>query len=198
SFFPDGSNFHIELACLLCLPNPHSYKDTIASYEKYVNEFGPDDYYGMTKFHYDTLEQKSMKDLLYLIRFSAYDSTFFFNILPTFKKVLKKISKKERVRIAQNLHEIWDKYFNIQEPLDLAFEMGGIFFDLGYYEESLFYFDHSIQKYGFTEDVAYNKALCFFQLNQDEEFLTLIEDMKNQFPEFTKIGELKNLLDSAK
>jgi hypothetical protein len=197
SFFPEGSNFHVELACLLCLPNAASYIDTIASYEENVNDFGPDDYYGMTKNHYTTVQNMSMRDLLYLIRFSAFDSTFFYNIISSFKKSLKEISVVERGKISQNLHSIWNFYFNINEPFDLAFELGGMFFDLGYYEDAILYFDHSKDKFGVTQDYAYNKALCFFQLSRDVEFIDLIDNTMLSYPDFYRMFDLKKLLDPA-
>lgn len=193
--FPTGSNFHVELACLLCMPAATSYVDTIASYESHVNDFGPDDYYGMTKNHYTTMDKMSMRDMIYLIRFSAFDSVFFYNILPSFKKSITKISNKERVKIGECLRLIWDMYFNIKEPFDLAFELGGMFFDLGYYEDALSSFDHSIAGFGLNEDVSYNKALCFFQLNRDKEFLALISATETNFPAFERISELKQLLN---
>ncbi len=193
--FPEGSNFHVELACLLCVPSANTYVDTIASYEKNVNEFGPDDYYGMTKNHYTTMGKMSMKDMLYLIRFSAFDSMFFYNILPSFKKSLAKISNKERVKIGECLRNIWEMYFNIKEPFDLAFELGGMFFDLGYYEDALSAFDHSIEGFGLSEDVSYNKALCFFQLNRDKEFIAMIKATEMAYPNFERVSELKQLLN---
>ncbi len=193
--FPEGSNFHVELACLLCMPSASTYADTIASYEQHVNEFGPDDYYGMTKNHYTTMDKMSMRDMLYLIRFSAFDSVFFYNILPSFKKSLSKVTNKERVKIGECLRSIWDMYFNIKEPFDLAFELGGMFFDLGYYEDALGSFENSIIGFGLSEDVSYNKALCFFQLNRDKEFLALISATETSYPNFNRISELKSLLN---
>ncbi len=195
SCFPEGSNFHVELACLLCMPNPNTYTDTIASYEKNVNEFGPDDYYGMTKNHYTTIDKMSIKELLYLIRFSAFDSTFFINIMPSFKKAVENISKKERPRIRENLHSIWQHYFNINEPQDLAFEMGAMFFNLGYYDDALMYFDHSVHSNGSSEDVSYNRALCLYQLNRDEELKILIKLTNKTYPGFDKINELVKLIN---
>jgi len=61
-------------------------------------------------------------------------------------------------------------YFSIGEPFDLAYEIGGILYDLGYYRKALLYFAHSNIEFGDTADAIYNQALCHYQLKEDGEF----------------------------
>jgi tetratricopeptide (TPR) repeat protein len=92
------------------------------------------------------------------------------------------VSLSQRARIAQTLHRVWNYYFNINEKKDLALSIGGIFFDLGFYNEALIYFQYSTDEYGIEIDTYYNKILCFYQLRQDKLFLKALEEAKQLFP----------------
>jgi tetratricopeptide (TPR) repeat protein len=91
------------------------------------------------------------------------------------------------------MHQTWDMYFYLNEPEDLAFEMGGMLYALGYYKEALDYFKYSVNNYGQTPDVFYNKALCYYQLRQDDPFLETIKEAKIAFPDYQKFQELSKL-----
>ena len=84
-------------------------------------------------------------------------------------------------------------YFNINEPFDLAYEMGGIFYDLGFYKEALIYFKHSTTKYGEKADIYYNRILCHYQLREDALFASTLKEAKIVFPEIEKFAQLSKL-----
>lgn len=191
--FPSSSNFHLELVCLLLLPDSEYYTKTQIAYERYVNDFGPDDFNSIKRFAYKQAAKMELNELLGIFRLSAYDSTFFINMLPKLKLLVQRVSFNERTRLAQTMHNTWNMYFTLREPLDLAFEIGGIFYSLGYYEEALEYFQYSINIYGHTADVYYNRALCYFQLRQDDLFLQTLQSGKDSFPEFQKFEHLNSL-----
>ena len=44
ALFPAYSTFHLELGCLFFLPESDSYQHTNAAYQRFVNNFGPDDF----------------------------------------------------------------------------------------------------------------------------------------------------------
>ena len=134
-----------------------------------------------------------IQDFIHLNRLSNYDSVFFQNNLPGFKKAAKEVSHEERKRVHQTLLKVWDMFFIMQEPFDMAFEMAGIFFDLGYYDNALQFFNHSIRLFGETEDVMFNKGLVLYQLRRDAELLTLISSIKVMHPHFLRVADLENL-----
>ena len=194
AIFPSASNYNLELGCLLMLDQAESYKETIAAYSRHIDAFGPDDFFGITRFVYPLADKLGIRDMIILLRLSAYDSTFFFNLLPWFKQAVKQITFHERARIAETLTRTWHLYFIIDEPYDLAFEMAGIFFDLGYYEDAYTFFGHSLRLYGNNEDGFYNQALCLYQMNQDLAFFSLIDSTMTMYPGFGKMEELRSLV----
>jgi len=193
SMFPKFSTEHLELACLFFMDNPCSYTETEAAYHRVVNEFGPDDFNGLKKFNYKHVGLMSITDIIGFLRLGAYDSQLFINFLPTIKKRIKTISVNARTRIAQTLHETWNMYYFMESKEDLAFEMGGIFYELGLYEDAIKYFEHSKMEYEVTPDLYYNSALCYYQLRQDEKFSETLKLAKERFPNYKAYKHLDRL-----
>lgn len=198
AMFPSFSTFHLELACLILSPDSDQFNETKSAYQRSVDDFGPDDFNGFKRFAYLHIARMSLAELIGMMRLSAYDSGFFINILPRLKQVSQRITVNERSRLSQTLHETWKTYFSINEPYDLAFEIGGMFYALGYYQDALNYFQYSIRQYGHTADVFYNRALCHYQLREDQSFIEVLKNAKLTFPEYAKWAHLDSLDLDAK
>lgn len=193
AIFPKFSTFHLELGCLFFMPEAETFTELTNAYHRYVDDFGPDDFTGMKKFTYKHIAEMNLRELIGMLRMSYYDSAMFVNVLPRLKQVFQRITFNDRNRLAQTMHQTWDMYFYLNEPEDLAFEMGGMLYALGYYKEALDYFKYSVNNYGQTPDVFYNKALCYYQLRQDDPFLETIKEAKIAFPDYQKFQELSKL-----
>ena len=193
SYFPQHTPSHVLLGCMLFLPEGESYTETQNTYQHLVNAYGPDDFTRVKKMYYKHLEEMSMKELIHLLRMGAFDASLFKNLLPQIKQSSEVISVNDRKLLAQAMHATWDQYFSIHESEDLAFEIAGLFYFLGYYEEALRYFDYSIDQYGHTPDSYYNRALCFYQLRQDSRFAELLAEARESFPTYENFEHLSTL-----
>ncbi len=196
--FPSFSNFYLELGCLMMLPESKSYTEFQLAYERFVDAFGPDDFNGFKRLAYRHMGKMNLKELIALIRLSAYDSTMFKNLLPRLKQLTSRVSAAERNRLAQTMDQTWDMYFTLNEPFDLAYEIGGLLYDLGYYRRALNYFQFSVNLFGQQADVYYNSALCYYQLREDSLFLETLAEAKLSFPGFEKFAYLSTLDLDAK
>ena len=193
ALFPEASNFNLELGCLLWLGDSNGWKSTLAAYTRFVDDNGPDDFFSLTRMVYPLADQLTLRDTIALLRLSGYDTVFFINLLPWFKQQVKQVTYAERSRISETLHKIWKRYFHLNDTLDLAFEMAGIFYDLGYYDHALLFFGHSEKRFGASEDSRYNTALCLYQLRRDEELIRIINTTLIEYPHFQRMEELKKL-----
>ncbi len=197
-FFPDSSTFHLQIACFLFLEKSDSYQFTNAAYQRFVNDFGPDDFNSIKKSTYKNIEELNMIELLALLRLSAYDSSFFIKIFPRIKKLSQAISIEQRIRLAQAIHKTWNMYFDINEPYDFANDLAGLFYELGFFQEALDYFDFSIISNGKKDDTYYNMILCYYQLRKDELFVKTLKEAKGLFPDSTILSQLDKLdLDAS-
>jgi hypothetical protein len=191
--FPAFSTFHLDIGCLLFLDDQETYPKTNAAYEFFVNDFGPDDFFSIKKMAYDNISKLYIRELIALVRLSSYDSTFFMKILPRLKQVSHSITFNERKRLRETLLKIWKMYFNINEAHDLAYELGGVFYDLGFYSDALNHFQFSANLFGQKEDIYYNEVLCYYQLREDQLFVKTLHDAKQAFPDSTMFKKLESL-----
>lgn len=197
AMLPEFSSFHLQLGCLQFLDQGDTYKETQAAYTKYVDDFGSDDLNTIKKFTYQNIQHMGVADILALMRLNYYDSTFFENILPGLKVACQRITIQERRRLAEVLHQVWEMYFTLGEPFDLGNELAGVFYDLAFYREALFYFGQSMELNGAKPDIYYNQALCFYQLRQDKMFQETIRKARSEFPDFEGFSQLDKLDLSA-
>ena len=193
AFFPASAASHSEVCCLLFLPGSEHYQETKAAYQRSIDDFGPDDFNDLKKLTYRHIAGMTLSELISILRLSAYDSTMFANVLPRIKQVSQRITFNDRKRLAETMHQTWKMYFSLKESLDLAYEIGGIFYDLGFYREALNYFRYSVNLYGEQADVYYNRALCHYQLREDALFLETVNEAKAAFPTFEKFKHLDSL-----
>ncbi len=193
AMFSSFSNFHLEVGCLMFLEDSETYEQTYIAYDKVVNDFGPDDFNSIKQLAYFNLSRLKLVELIAIYRLSGYDSTMFIKLLPRLKQVKQTITYNERDRLAQSMHRLWDMYFNINENFDLSYELGGIFYDLGFYTDALDYFQYSVDYFGEKVDVSYNQILCHYQLRQDQLFYSNLIKAKALFPDSELLNSLDNL-----
>ena len=191
--FPSSSTFHLDFGCLLFLQDSSSYFNTHTTYEHHVNDFGPDDLNTIKQLAYSSVARLTITELIALYRLSGYDSTFFIKMLPRLKQVTQCITFNERRRVEQTLHNVWEMYFSINESYDLAYELGGLFYDLGFYTDALDHFQFSSDLFGPKTDTYYNRILCYYQLRQDLLFAKTLKEAKLAFPDDTIFDSLGNL-----
>jgi len=191
--FPTYSTFHLEVACFMYLKESESYSETRLAYKRYVDDFGPDDLNSLKKLAYKHIPKMNISELIGLSRWFSYDSTIFIHILPRLKFLVSNVTYNERTRVFQTLNEVWKMHFSINELHDIAFEIGGILYQLAYFDEAIEYFQHSEDKFGNSPDVLYNKALCYYQLRKDDDFTKTLLLAKTSYPEFESLKHLEKL-----
>jgi hypothetical protein len=196
AMFCKNANFHLELGCLLLVEDAYSYTHVLDAYRLYVDDFGPDDFYSLVKMTYGHVADLSFQEILSMLRLGLYDSTLFENLLKRIKQQIGHITYGERDRLHQSINFVWENYFNLDES-DLAFEIAGIMYDLGFYKDAVGYFNKSIDSYGYSENSYFNLALCHFQLNEDEKCMALVKQSKMQYPLFMKMDEFAIMISDA-
>jgi len=193
SLFSDYATLHLDCACFLMTAESDAYHYTKSAFQEYVNDYGPDDFYAIKQLTYSNINALSLIELITLIRVSYYDSTLFQTILPRLKQLTQEVTLNERRRLGQCLNQIWEMYYSIEEPFDLAYAIGGLFYDLGFYTDAKKYFEHSISLFGLKSDCLHNIALCQYQLREDQGFLETLKSIRSHFPQYTRISKLDNL-----
>lgn len=193
AMFSNFSNFHLEVGCLLFMENNSSFSNVHEAFRLHVDDFGPDDFYNIINYGCENAQTLKVEEIIVLLRMSSFDSTVFENLIGSIKKSKDVISMVERERLKQTFEKVLEVLFNIGE-LDIAFEMGGLLYDFGFFNEAIVFFEHSALYFGHSEDSYYNIALSYFQLNKDLKCKEIITESNRAFPMFVKINELIGMM----
>ncbi len=193
ALFPSKSHFSVKLACLIYAHEGEEYYDLAKSYHDIVDSFGPDDFNQVKNLAYANVSRLQLKELISMYRLSAHDASMFIRFLPRLKQLMKSISMQDRLKIREVVHLVWGNYFYINEDMDLSYELGGLLYDLAFYDEALTYFNISNNSRGAKEDVLYNQALCYYQLRKDDLFYEVVKEGKAIFPESLMLKNLEEL-----
>jgi tetratricopeptide (TPR) repeat protein len=193
AMFSKYANFHLEIGCL-CDALDQEFPILKEAFRLHVDEFGPDDHYTLVNIAYKQSEQLTVEEIITVLRAANYDSTVFEKLVVYIKKQMGSVALMERERLRQTFRNVLEMYFNIG-VFDLAFEMGGLLYDLGYFPDAIDFFKNSENMYGKTEDSYFNIAIATYQLKQDDRCRAIIKECNQHFPSFAKINELLPLLD---
>lgn len=183
SMFDSSTNLSIELGCLNFIKQPIKFDRFEQTYRKHTTQLNLDDFDSVKELVFKNLANVNLTELLGLIRLNSYDSSIFINLLPIIKQLSKNITIKERSRLRQTITHVWTKYYAIKEDYDFSYELGGLLYDLGFYNDALSYFNASSEEFGNKFDVDYNLILCYYQLRQDKLFYEALSAAKLRFPE---------------
>ncbi len=183
SFFSRHQQTSLDLGCLLLLPNSESYRETSQAYERFVSDYGPDDYFSLKKLveqHFDSL---SYNNIMGVIRLSGYDARIFRQMLARLFEILPEISENERLNMLMTVPRIWDTYYPLGEAEDLASDLGNLLLALEFYHEALLLFEKSVLIYGNEADTLYKLAVCHCMLGQFSSAAPIIEKLKEFNPD---------------
>jgi hypothetical protein len=190
---PDASTSSLQCVCMIFSKDPESYLNTRGAYKRYVNDFGPDDFNVIKKLAYRNVGEMKLFEIIAILRLSHYDASLFKNFLPRIKQLCKQLTNAERPRLKDTLERIWHMYYSLDETTDLAYEIGGILFDMAYYKKAIFYFRQSAKFYGSRADTLYNIGLSHYQLREDNALEKVQVELKKAFPENDFVAKLANL-----
>ncbi len=124
ALFPRHQQASLDLGCLLFLTDATTYRETIKAYERFVSDFGPDDYFSLKKLleqHFATL---TYRDIMGVLRLSGYDARIFRQMLPRLFELLPTITDTQRWNLFLAIPRIWDTYYPLGEEADLADDLG--------------------------------------------------------------------------
>lgn len=182
ALLPDSSNSLVIIFCLF-VDQPNGYRETISAYQRHVQEFGPDDFYRITRHVRQYLPQMSAQEILAYLRLSFYDSHQFARYLPRLMELVPHLKPNECEVFSEAVDKVWDLYFPLGEELDLAYQIACLLYQMDNYPRALTYFERSIEIYGQHSGTLVNMAVCHQFLEQYEEAASLLRKVLEYDPD---------------
>jgi tetratricopeptide (TPR) repeat protein len=158
----------------LMLARATEYVETRRAYQRHVQDFSPDDFYTITRQAGQYVGEMSLAEILAYLRFSYYDSAQFTRYVPRLTELVPELSRDERQSVLDAIDKVWDLYFPLGEEPDLAFQIGGLLYEMGDYARALTFYERSIDIYGQHTGTLYNMAACHQLIGQFAETESLL------------------------
>jgi hypothetical protein len=192
---PKQPHAHLDQHCMLFVPEPERYRETLLAFERHIEELGPDRFFVIRGLILRQAPTMTLAEILACLRMSGHDADLFCKLLPRILELVPESTEAERLSLLQASSRIWDTYYPLGERNDLAFELGCLLSRLRFYREATAYFQLSIAIYGESTGALFNAALCLHLLGEIETPRSYLDSILAHDPKNEPARQLRLELD---
>jgi tetratricopeptide (TPR) repeat protein len=174
---------HLNVGCILMLPQLAAYADTRLAFHRCMEQFGPDDFFSLKEWMDPQMELLEVRHFLSIWRLSGYDAQLFRQGAKRMMALLPTSSEEDLEDIRRGIHRMWEGYYPMDEQYDVAFDCGMLLYEMFRYADALIFFQRSLEQHEAQVPVYYNMAICHYELGADDEagkFALLALDVEPQ------------------
>ncbi|NBD25101.1 SAM-dependent methyltransferase [Paenibacillus glycinis] len=171
ALFPPQHYTNINVGCVLHLERPRDYPQTRLAYRRFIERFGPDEFYSLKVWVDGHLESMELEQILSFWRLGGYDAEFFIQSAKRISGLLPEANDEERQDLLTGIQQMWSSYYVMEQRYDLALDAGLVLFEMSMYAESKRYLELSIheEQDEVVSTVYYCLAICCFELESVPE-----------------------------
>ncbi len=185
----ESANLNVS-AGLLGTP-ADGWVETRLAFEEAIERRGPDDFFSVKKGIEATYESWSLERLLGWLRLSGWDHNVFLGCFPVLLQRIGEAPGTYGEELARAARRIWETYFPLPEPWDLAFHLGVLLLAVARPAEAIDFFLHSLRLYGREPTTTFNLALCHHLLGDRRQALAWIDHTLEADPELAGAAALR-------
>jgi hypothetical protein len=158
---------NLNVGCILMLQEPMSYANTRLAYRRFVDRFGPDDFFSLKAWFEEHLDQLELQQLHAFWRLSGYDAQLFLQSAMHISNLLLTSDENEINDIRNGMHSMWKGFYPMEEKHDLALDCGMLLYQMDLFEDALVFFKRSLS-YEADPAVLYPMAICCYEVGNEE------------------------------
>ncbi|URN95726.1 MAG: tetratricopeptide repeat protein [Candidatus Pristimantibacillus lignocellulolyticus] len=171
--FPPHHYKNLNVGCFINVDNPMSYTNTRLAYHRFVERFGPEEFFSLKEWVDHRIDTMGIQQILSFWRLGGYDAEFFIQSARQISSLLPDANDEELADLASGIQIMWSSYYVMEQKYDLALDAGLILFEMDMYEQSKYFLEISVNS---DEDeivstVYYGLAVCCFEMELAEEGL---------------------------
>jgi tetratricopeptide (TPR) repeat protein len=202
-YFTAHHHNNLNIGCVLMLSEPNSFVNTRLAYRRFVERFGPDDYFSIKQWLDGQLDQLGVQQILALWRLGGYDAEWLIQSAKRISMVLPDITEDELEDIRHGIHTMWSKYYAVVNNQRIARNCGMLLFQMECYEDAIPYLKQALEHH-ITDaaamketsiEVLYHLAISCYEVGRDEEALLYTARTLVNEPEHEGALALKVLLE---
>jgi tetratricopeptide (TPR) repeat protein len=160
ALLPGGPAEHVGVCALVLLASDARHTELKMAYRRFVDEFGPDDFFAITLHARDTFPRMDFGDLLAVLRLARGDSHQLARFMPRLHELAPELTPCERRELCRHFDQVWANYFPLGEEMDLANHIAYLLYNIGEFAQSRRYYRYSCERYGESANSLFNLALC--------------------------------------
>jgi len=137
------------------------FPNTTLAFSQQVDRFEPADYWRLTRFTAEQLDQLPLNYLLLLLKFGNWDPVNFSFFFPYLEKKLAAASDQEKNTLRWGIQKTWENFYSVgSEEGAFIMNLGVVLFRLKDYRRALFFFEKALELTGENEIILMNLAKC--------------------------------------
>ncbi|MHA7965063.1 tetratricopeptide repeat protein [Paenibacillus sp. CAU 1782] len=174
SLFPPHHYRNINIGCIIQLDSPMEYVQTRLAYRRFIERFGPDDFYSLKEWVDKHLESMVLSELLSFWRLGGYDVELFSQSSKVISSLIVDANDEEKSDLHQGILHMWSTFYVMQQKYGIALDAGLLLFEMDMYEESKRFLEIAIQEDpdDVVSTIYYCLTVCCFELGMDDEGLS--------------------------
>lgn len=188
---------NLNVGCIFMLENPNSYTNARLAYRRFVERFGPDDFFSLKGWIDDRIATLDLQPILAFWRLGGYDAEFFIQCAKRIASLLPEASDEELLDLRHGIRAMWSSYYAMEQHYDLALDAGLVLFEMNSYEEAKRFLEISIRESEEEPDalVLYCLAISHLELGGIEEAKGYLKRALKLDPGHEEALELMNCLE---
>lgn len=131
-----------------------------ASVRDELVDVGPDNYFTLRPLLGDRSTEPSIEIMLAALRLSRFEPTLLIELLPRLLDVLPGLGQALRTEVAGVLYRVWDNWFPIGEPIDLALCVGLAFSAMDRFPPAIDFLELSVKEHPDSAPAAFAMAVA--------------------------------------
>ncbi|MEK4239658.1 tetratricopeptide repeat protein [Paenibacillus sp. FSL H7-0714] len=169
SLFTTHHYKNLNIGCILMLDAPMSYTNTRLGYKRFVERFGPDDFFSMKEWGDHQLDAMEIQQILVFWRLGGYDAEWFIHSAERISELLPTASDEEMLDLQQGIRLMWTGYYPMVQSYDLSLDAGLLLYEMDKFEEALAYLERSmhVNSEEPLASVLYSMAICNYELGAE-------------------------------
>ncbi|GKU78860.1 tetratricopeptide repeat protein [Paenibacillus sp. L3-i20] len=179
ALFTEHHYKNLNIGCLFMLKTPLDYANIRLAYRRFVDSFGPDDFFSMKKWVDQHSETMGLEHLLAFWRLGGYDTEFFLHNAKHLSTLIPDASDEEMTDLQQAIHKMWKSYYQIEQQCALTKSVGLLLFEMNMFEDALPFLENSVRANSgkALPAILYNLAICCYELEQEEAALDYLRQV---------------------
>ncbi|MEK8216343.1 tetratricopeptide repeat protein [Paenibacillus sp. FSL L8-0463] len=173
SLFTPHHYKNLNVGCILKLKDPASHVHTRLAYRRFVDRFGPDDFFSLKVWVDQNFDSIGLQQILAFWRLGGYDAELFIQSAERISSLLEDANDEELLDLQHGIQQMWAGYYPMPQRYDLALDSGLLLFEMDMYRDARMFLERSLHE---SEEepvitVLYCLAICSYELEDLEAAL---------------------------